>query len=228
MISPSVKYKSQGEIPYSEYLTPEQVVLIENNSNTVKFSAKDIVFKQNTRTSHVMFVKSGLIKIFKEGRNKKVIIFKIVTPDHFLANISVFGEETFRYSASAITDSEILFIDIATFKSIIEQNGKFASLLLQLVSTDNLYFFDKLMSQNQKQLPGRVAELLIYFSKQIYNSDTFEFPLSRTEIAELAGTTKESIIRTLAEFKNDKIIDINGKHIKINSFDIVNTLSKLG
>jgi len=228
MISPSVKNKSQGEIPYSEYLTPEQVVLIENNSNTVKFSAKDIVFKQNTRTSHVMFVKSGLIKIFKEGRNKKVIIFKIVTPDHFLANISVFGEETFRYSASAITDAEILFIDIATFKSIIEQNGKFASLLLQLVSTDNLYFFDKLMTQNQKQLPGRVAELLLYFSKQIYNSDTFEFPLSRTEIAELAGTTKESIIRTLAEFKNDKIIDINGKHIKINSFDIVNTLSKLG
>ncbi|MCK7496002.1 MAG: cyclic nucleotide-binding domain-containing protein [Comamonadaceae bacterium] len=132
MISPSVKNKSQGEIPYSEYLTSEQVVLIENNSNTVKFSAKDIVFKQNTRTSHVMFVKSGLIKIFKEGRNKKVIIFKIVTPNHFLANISVFGEETFRYSASAITDAEILFIDIATFKSIIEQNGKFASLLLAI------------------------------------------------------------------------------------------------
>jgi CRP/FNR family transcriptional regulator, polysaccharide utilization system transcription regulator len=228
MISPSVKNKPKGEIPYSEYLTPEQVVLINNNSNTVKFSSKDIIFKQNTRTSHVMFVKSGLIKIFKEGRNKKVIIFKIVTPNHFLANISVFGEETFRYSASAITDAEILFIDIATFKSIIEQNGKYASLLLQLVSTDNLYFFDKLMTQNQKQLPGRVAELLLYFSKQIYNSDTFEFPLSRTEIAELAGTTKESIIRTLTEFKNDKIIDINGKHIKINSFDIINRLSKLG
>jgi CRP/FNR family transcriptional regulator, polysaccharide utilization system transcription regulator len=228
MISPSVKNKPKGEIPYSDYLTTEQVVLINNNSNTVKFSSKDIIFKQNTRTSHVMFVKSGLIKIFKEGRNKKVIIFKIVTPNHFLANISVFGEETFRYSASAITDAEILFIDIATFKSIIEQNGKYASLLLQLVSTDNLYFFDKLMTQNQKQLPGRVAELLLYFSKQIYNSDTFEFPLSRTEIAELAGTTKESIIRTLTEFKNDKIIDINGKHIKINSFDIINRLSKLG
>lgn len=228
MISPFAKNISKDEIPYSEFLTTEQVGLVENNSNTVRFNAKDIVFKQNTRTSHVMFVKSGLIKIYKEGRNKKVIIFKIVTPDHFLANISVFGEETFRYSASAITDAEILFIDIATFKCIIEQNGKFALQLLQLVSTDNLYFFDKLMTQNQKQLPGRVAELLLYFSKQIYNSDTFEFPLSRTEIAELAGTTKESIIRTLAEFKNDKIIDIDGKHIKINSFDIVNTLSKLG
>jgi len=228
MVSPSVKNKSQSEIPYSEYLTSEQIELISNNSNIVKFNAKDIIFKQNTRTSHVMFIKSGLIKILKEGRNKKVIIFKIITPEHFLANISIFGEETFRYSASAITDAKILFIDIATFKSVIEQNGKFASLLLQLLSTDNLYFFDKLMTQNQKQLPGRVAEILLFFSKQIYNSDTFEFPLSRTEIAELAGTTKESIIRTLAEFKNDKIIDIDGRYIKINSFDIINTLSKLG
>ncbi|HAN19330.1 MAG: hypothetical protein A2X13_01520 [Bacteroidetes bacterium GWC2_33_15] len=228
MVYPIDENIYQGGIPCLEYLTSEQAELINKNSNTVKFNKKDIVFKQNTRTSHVMFVQSGLIKIYKEGRNKKVIIFKIVTPGHFLANISIFGEDTFRYSASAIENAEILFIDIACFKEVMEQNGRFAILLIQLLSADNLYFFDKLMAQNQKQLPGRVADIILYFSKQIFNSNSFEFPMSRTELAELAGTTKESFIRTLTEFKNDKIIDIEGKNVKINSLNIIETLSKLG
>lgn len=228
MVYPIDENIYQGGIPCLEYLTSEQAELINKNSNTVKFNKKDIVFKQNTRTSHVMFVQSGLIKIYKEGRNKKVIIFKIVTPGHFLANISIFGEDTFRYSASAIENAEILFIDIACFKEVMEQNGRFALLLIQLLSADNLYFFDKLMAQNQKQLPGRVADIILYFSKQIFNSNSFEFPMSRTELAELAGTTKESFIRTLTEFKNDKIIDIEGKNVKINSLSIIETLSKLG
>jgi len=215
-------------IPYADYLTVGQVDLLKSNSNFVKFCAKDIIFKQNTRTSHIMFVKSGLIKIYKEGRDKKTIIYKLVTPGHYLGNISVFGEETFRYSASVIDEAEILFIDITSFKQVLEQNGRYATVLLQLLSYDNLYIFDKIVAQNQKQLPGRVADLLLYLAKQIFNSDEFELSLSRTELAELAGTTKESLIRTLTEFKNDKIIDIDGKKIKINSINIISKLSKLG
>jgi len=228
MIFDNYKAINSDFIPYSEYLTIEQVEQLKSNSNIVKYSKKDIIFKQNTRTSHIMFVKSGLVKIFKEGRDKKTIIYKLVTPGHYLGNISVFGEETFRYSASVIDDTEILFIDITSFKQVLEQNGRYATLLLQLLSYDNLYIFDKIVAQNQKQLPGRVADLLLYLAKQIFNSDEFELSLSRTELAELAGTTKESLIRTLTEFKNDKIIDIDGKKIKINSIDIISKLSKLG
>jgi CRP-like cAMP-binding protein len=219
---------SSGLITHAEYLTIEQIGLIRNSSNIVKYNAKDTIFKQNTRTSHIMFVKSGLVKIYKEGKDQKNIIYKLVTPDHYLGNISVFGEDTFRYSATALKETEILFIDITVFKQVLEQNGRYATILLELLSHDNLYMFDKIMAQNQQQLPGKVAELLLYFVNTIFNSAEFEIPLSRTELAELAGTTKESLIRTLTEFKNDKIIDIDGKKIKVNSIDIITKLSKLG
>jgi CRP-like cAMP-binding protein len=93
---------------------------------------------------------------------------------------------------------------------------------------DGLFIFDRLMSQSHKQLPGRIADVILYFSEIIYNNNEFEFPLTRRELAELAGTTKESFIRTLAEFKNDKIIDLDGSRVKINSLKIVRTLSELG
>ena len=59
-------------------------------------------------------------------------------------------------------------------------------------------------------------------------SENFTFPLSRKELADFAGTTKESFIRTLSEFKNDKIIEIDGARISVKSMDIVKTLSQLG
>jgi CRP-like cAMP-binding protein len=56
----------------------------------------------------------------------------------------------------------------------------------------------------------------------------FTFPLTRRELAELAGTTKESFIRTLSEYKNDRIINLDGSRVEIVSMDIVRTLSELG
>jgi len=214
--------------PSPGILTPKQMELIKEHSNVVTFSKKDIIFKQNTRTSHVMFIISGMVKIFKEGKNHKVLILNIGTPGHFLGLISIFGEDTFTYSASAIVETEILFIDISIFKQLLEQNGTYGSFLLKKMSLENLYVFERLMSQSQKQLPGRVADIILYFSQTIYNSLTFEFPLTRNELAELAGTTKESLIRTLTEFKNDKIIKLDNKHVEIRSLDIVKTLSRIG
>jgi CRP-like cAMP-binding protein len=84
------------------------------------------------------------------------------------------------------------------------------------------------MNQTHKQLPGRIADVLLYFAEQIYRQPHFDFPLTRRELAELAGTTKESFIRTLTEFKNDKIIYLDGSRVEIISMDIVKTLSELG
>ena len=209
-------------------ISPSELNLIIEHGKTVSYDKKDIIFKQNTLTSHVMFIKSGFVKIFKEGRNNKSIILKIATPGNFLGLISIFGDNTFQYSAAAIDQCSIFFIDINTFYQIIEQNGIFAKVLLKDLSSSNMYMFDRLISQYQKQLPGKIADLIIYFSEYIYKSDHFDFPLTRNELAELAGTTKESLIRTLTEFKNDKIIDLDGKHVKINSKEIIRTLSKIG
>jgi CRP-like cAMP-binding protein len=99
---------------------------------------------------------------------------------------------------------------------------------MSIISKDGLFIFDRLMNQTHKQLPGRIAEVLLYFSEEIYGNTIFDFPLTRRELAELAGTTKESFIRTLTEFKNDRIVKLDGSHVEIISMDIVKTLCELG
>lgn len=215
-------------VPYDHLLTPEEKEEIRKNSNSVTYNKKEIIFRQNTRTSHIMFVRSGMVKIFKEGRNGKFIILKVAVPNEFLGLLSIYGRDTHQYSASSIQESEICFIDFNVFNKVLISNGKFANMVTQKICNDGLFIFERLMSQSHKQLPGRIADVILYFSQVIFKNDEFEFPFTRRELAELAGTTKESFIRTLAEFKHDKIIDLDGASVKINSMKIVKTLSELG
>jgi CRP-like cAMP-binding protein len=215
-------------IPFSNYLSKEDIEEILQHSNIVRYDRREVIFRQNTRTSHIMFVKSGLIKIFKEGRNNKYIILRIAVPCDFLGLMSIYGGDTHQYSASAIQPSEIYFIDINIFNKILKTNGEFTLRIINIISNDGLFIFDRLMSQSHKQLPGRIADVILYFSEILFKSNEFEFPFTRRELAELAGTTKESFIRTLAEFKHDKIINLEGAKVTINSMNIVKTLSQLG
>ena len=215
-------------MPYAQLLSEEQLDLLRNNSNIVSYNKKDSVFRQGTRTSHIMLMVSGLVKIFKEGRNERTVLLSMAGPGEYIGMLSVMGDQIHQYSAAAVVPSEICFIDINAFRNVLMDNGKFSLQLMSLICQDGLFIFNRLINQTHKQLPGRIADVLLYFAEDIYEKPRFDFPLTRRELAELAGTTKESFIRTLTEFRNDKIINLDGSHVEIISMDIVKTLSELG
>ncbi len=219
---------TNSQFPFNDMFTSSEMELINQNSNSVKYNRGDVIFKQSTRTSHVMYVTGGLVKIYKENRQGKILILKLTTPNNFIGLLSVFGDDAHQYSASAVETTEIFFIDIQVVKKLIQKNSKFALELLREASKLGNFIFDRLMSNYQKQLPGRIADVILYFSEVIYESNSFIFPLTRRELAELAATTKESFIRTLTEFKNDKIINLDGKRVEIQSMKILKKLSDIG
>jgi CRP-like cAMP-binding protein len=222
------KLEGDSIIPLQNYLNSDEIDEIRTHINIVQYLKRDIIFRQNSGTSHLMFVKSGLVKVYKERKDGRAYILKILTSGEFLGLLSFYGKAIHQFSASAVEDCEIGYIDFQFFNRILKKNGTFAMELIRLVSIEGLYMFEKLLRLSHKQLPGRIADVILYFSDIIYNNEEFDFPLTRRELAELAGTTKESFIRTLAEFKNDKIIELNGSHVKIKSMKIVRTLSELG
>lgn len=215
-------------LPLQQYLKPDELEEIRINSNAVAHRDREILFRQSTRTSHIMFVRSGLVKVFKESRSHRTSLLKIATKGEYLGLLSVFGNKIHQYSATSLHACDIGYIDINCFNSILKRNGEFAIGLIHAISEEGLFVLEKLLGQTHKQLPGRIADVILYFSDIIYKSHIFDLPLTRRELAEMAGTTKESFIRTLAEFKHDKIIDLEGRKVSINSMKIIRTLSDLG
>ncbi len=225
---PTLQELVDKHMSFNHLLTGADKELLIQNSNLVEYSKRDTIIKQNSRTSHVIFVVSGLVKISKEMRKGKSLMLKIEGPESFIGLSSVFGNETYDYSVSAIEQTLVSFTDLKIFKEIISRNGALGLEIINNISKNNLFNIDKLSGLLYKQLPGRVADMIIYFSEEIYKNSTFSLPLTRQELAELTGTTKESLIRTLSEFKHDKIIDMERNNITILSSKIIYTLSKLG
>ena len=220
--------KEDEGIPFWECLKEAEISLIKANSNVVEHFDREVIIRQHTRTSHMMYVKSGLVKVYREGKHRRSFMLKIATPGEFLGVMSVYGSQLNQYSAAALQRAEVVYIDSSAFEEVVRGNASFAMQLLKAISREGLYIFEKWLAQSHKQLPGRIADVILYFSEVIFKNEEFDFPLTRRELAELAGTTKESFIRTLGEFRNDRIISLDGSHVKINSMKIVRTLSELG
>jgi CRP/FNR family transcriptional regulator len=215
-------------LPTFDALTDEQIKRINDNSYLVNHKKDEVIFRQNKPISYIMHIKSGLVKIYKEGEKEKTVILTISSADSFLGIVSVFYENRYQFSATALEDTEVIYTNISVFREVVGDNGKYALRLLNLLSLEAMFLIQKVINVSQKQVTGRLAEVLLFFSKKIYQSNSFSLPVSRMDLAELVSTTKESISRTLTEFKNDKIIEIDDKKIVIKSPDLLQILSKLG
>jgi CRP-like cAMP-binding protein len=215
-------------IPQEGILLSSELDELRANTSMAAFQKREVIFRQQTPASHVLFVKSGLVKIYKEGRNKRNFILKIASPGEYIGLMSVFGGSMNQFSASAVNAAEIGYIERNSFNLVMQKNGEFARGVVKYLSEEGLFIFERLIGQSHKQLPGRIADVILYFSDNIFKKEEFEFPFTRRELAELAGTTKESFIRTLSEFKNDKIISLDGSRVMIKSMKIIRTLSELG
>ncbi|MDD2550446.1 MAG: Crp/Fnr family transcriptional regulator [Bacteroidales bacterium] len=197
-------------------------------STKAEYIKKDQIIKQGLMATDVILIQSGLAKVTREIRRDKNIILRIAQPGSFLGISSVISSNQYNYSVIALEPTSVMFIGVDIFQQFLNEKIDFTNEFLRQVSADNLFNINRLCGLLSKQLPGRVADLMLYFSEDIYNSFSFTLPLTRKELAELAGTTKESLIRTLSEFKHDKIIDMNRNHFAINSINILQTLSRLG
>jgi CRP-like cAMP-binding protein len=116
----------------------------------------------------------------------------------------------------------------SVFREIVGENGRFAIHIIAILSAQVVFTINKMIALTKKQVPGRMAEMLLYFSKEIYKNNVITLPLSRQEIADLVQTTKETVSRTLTEFKNDRIIELDDKNVVLKSLDLLEILNKIG
>lgn len=215
-------------LPINILLSDKEKSLIMENINIVEYNRRDIILKQNSRTSHILYLSSGLVKVSRELRKGKNLILKLQNHGDFIGLSSILGGESYDFTVSAIENCTAVYIDVNVFTTILEKNGALCIEICRRISKNTIFNVNRLSGLLYKQLPGRIADLILYFSENIYHSHTFKFPLTRQELAELCGTTKESLIRTLSEFNHDRIIEMERSNVKIISFDVLKTLSRLG
>jgi len=210
----------------TEKLGPEEFELITNNRFINDIKRKTNILNSGSPTSHIIYLREGLVKEYLPKPDNKEHILQVIMPKSYLGLTSLFGDKVNHYSYSALTDLKVCYIDINIFTELIRRNGNFAFEILKSVGEDNLYNFHRFIDQSNKKTVGRIADMLLYFSTVVFSGSKFQIPLSRREIADMVGTSRESAGRVLSKFNNEGIIKISGRKIVINDLKKLDKISK--
>jgi CRP/FNR family transcriptional regulator len=210
------------------YLDETAIEDLCNHKEEQFFRKGEIINHEGEKISNFKYLKSGLVKLYRRTSTGEEQVITITRPFEFVSNMSIFSEEKYQYSVSALEDSVVCIVKLDFIKELFLKNGGFAMGLLTKISLIN----DKIISQTldirQKNLIGRVAYVLLYFTKEIYNSRVFDLPVSRKEIADYIGMSTANVIRTLSDFKKEGIIRVFGKTIEVVDIDKLEIISKRG
>ena len=213
---------------FFKHVTVNQLTNICNIKKERFFSKGDVIIKECDPIRDFLYMKEGLVKLSRATTSGKDQIISFSKPFDFVSLLSVFSSETYKYSVTALENSTICAIDLQIVKEHARNNAMFSMDLMTHISEVT----DKIILENleirRKNLKGRVAHVLLYFSNHIFEKNEFELPVSRREIAEYIGMTTENVIRTLSEFRKDKIIKIFGKDILIADKKRLTNISEFG
>jgi len=219
---------SQGNCECFDFLTEEQLNLIEENQVIIEYKKGETIAKQGSFTSHVLLIVDGLAKVFYAGRNESLILR--IAPSGSLIGLTAVPDNSniFHFSAAAYVNTVAKLIDINIIRRFILENAKFANSIITILSENATQKNQRFFCLTQKQSYGKLADLLLCLAGNIFKNESFELLLTRKELAELAGMSTESVIRTLKLFQDDGLIENTDKNFKIIDPDGLYKISELG
>ncbi len=216
------------EQSWYELLTESERTLIDEHSVSIGFKKGETVCKLGAFASHIYFLEEGLVKVYLEEKNNNLILM-LSTKNSLLGLSSVYdGNNKLPYSISTYTDSKIRMIDIQVFRQLLKQNSSFSYRIINLLNESTAQIYGRFFSLTQKQLHGRLADILLCLANRIFKSNSFDLPLSRADMGDLTGMSTESVIRMMKEFKDDGLIEMCCKKIELLDINRLERISEFG
>lgn len=211
-----------------EMLRDEELEELSHSCSRLDLKAGTNILREKTPGTHIAYLQNGLAKVHKTGPKNTDQILKLILPGYYVGIQTLLTRQTHLYSATTLEPSSICYIDINFFKRMLQVNASFAYELITYISRDELNYFERILSHNQKQVAGRLADTLIYLADEVYKTDAFKLPLTRKDLAALVCSSRETVIRALFELHNSKIITIEHKDITILSRNKLEQISRNG
>lgn len=188
--------------------------LFKNKKKKV-FRAKNFIYLQYGSPLYLYYIKKGQVKTFKTNEDGKELITGLYKENEFFGYHSLLKGDEYSDSAIAVVETELSLVPKEEFHSLIKNRREVANEFIKMLSREVLDKEQELLSLAYNSVKKRVADgLLKYFDKysQEYSKG---LQIPREDLANIAGTSTESVIRTLSEFKKDGLISSEGKTIYI-------------
>jgi CRP-like cAMP-binding protein len=212
-------------------LTEEERATIFENHNCTFYKKGDILYKEGDKPSGLLCLSKGKVKIYKEGIGGREQIVRMAKPVGFIGYRAIFAEENYIASAMAIDDCSVCILDKNTLFNLIKSNPSFSMIVIKSLATELGFSNNRTLTLTQKHIRGRLAESLLFLIDTYGFDDdglTIKVFLPREDLANLSNMTTSNAIRTLSTFANEKVIELDGRKIKVLDLQSLKHISQIG
>lgn len=193
----------------------EAIRHLSDNREVRIYRKKDPIFREGDTPRWLFYLEKGQAKVFKTAEDGREFITRVAQAGDFLGYLALLNDANYTESATALDACEIKLIPKQEFYGLVYGHRDVTARFLKLLAHHVADQEQQLLDLAYNSVRRRVASALVY----LYDQGNKEINLLREDLAALAGTAKETLIRTLTDFRESGLIDIHEGIITVRKID---------
>lgn len=191
--------------------------LVTSDREVRDYKKRQIIYTAGQRPHYLYYLNKGAVKLYKQNEDGKEFITHVLTPGEFFGVLALLEDKPYEESAEALEDVEVLLIPRQEFQQLIYGDASVSRMFIHLLASKLADKEEELLRLAYNSVRKRVADalLLIYDRYRKAGQEQPALSIARDDLAHIAGTATESLIRTLSDFKSEKLIEIKDNRILI-------------
>ncbi len=184
----------------------------------LRYKKGEVIFKEGETPRNLYCIHKGKVKITQTGIDGKVQVVHLAHEGDVLGYRAILGEDRYSCSGTTMEDSILCVIPRKEFSSLVEQNPQAAIEVIRLLTAVLKETEKKVTIHAQRPVKERLAQCLLMLKDNFgleADGTTINVNITREEIASIAGTTRETVIRLLADLTDEHVVEVHNKRVKI-------------
>ena len=192
---------------------------LSEERDTRKYRKKDFLYQEADRPKRLYFVTSGQVKVYRTNDAGKEYITCLYKAGDFIGYNALLRDEPYKDSAMVTEEAEINYIPKEDFFALLYNNRNFSARFIKMLASNTNDQEEQLLSLAYNSIRKRVAEALVKLNIHNKEAGKDKIAILRDDLAGMVGTAKESVIRTLTDFKKEGLIAIDNGVISVLDID---------
>lgn len=197
--------------------TMDDLINLSKDRKRMQFKKKHTIYSSGTNARGVYFIESGIVKTYLTSDSGKDYIINIYKAGDFFGYNNLLDSNTYYENAETTEECILYFIPRHDFEEMLLKNRIIAHEFIKMLAGDIQSQQERMVKLAYNSVRKRVAESILALENKMNPGGLANQPIpaSRQDLASMVGTATESVIRTLSDFKDEKLIEIHGSQLVI-------------
>ena len=205
----------------TQYCMPEWFPAIAANRQWLQYKKGEQVFTEGENVTGMYFVQEGVVKVHKKWDDEKELIIRFAKPGDIVGHRGLGVDNIYPVSGTAVDTVIVCYFDMAFFEATLKVNQLFLYELMMFFAAELKVSERKMRNLAHMSVKARIAHtfLNLYHQFGLNKDGVIDIQLPRQDIAAYAGTTYETVFRIINEMTTQKLVEVNGKNIRLLDID---------